>query len=95
MEAFKKPSLSILASRLATNLEQVHHYPTSCAIENHPKPILIKINVDGVMFYDMEKAEIGVIARDSRGNAIFANSLDERDVAQSESIEGLSILRGL
>lgn len=82
MEAFKKPSLSILASRLATNLEWVHHYPTSCAIENHPKLILKKINVDGAMFYnDMEKAEIGVIARDSRGKAICADSLDERDVA--------------
>lgn len=41
------------------------------------------------------KVRNGVIARDSRENAIFAASLAERDIAQSESIKALSILKGL
>lgn len=47
------------------------------------------------MFFNLYKIGVGVIVWDNKGKPIFAASLAEMHVCQSESIKALSILRGL
>lgn len=59
-----------------------------------PPPVdFLKLDVDGAMFFDQQKAGIGF--RDHKGKAVMATSMAERWVANPESIEALAILRSL
>lgn len=60
-----------------------------------PQVEFLKLNVDGAIFFNLEKTGIGIILQDSRGKPLFAASIDKILVAQPESIYALSILRGL
>lgn len=55
----------------------------------------VESNVDGALFFDLDRAGVGVIVQDERGKAIMAGSLAEMHVSQPKSIKTLSILIGL
>lgn len=54
-----------------------------------------KLNVDGALFSDFRMVGIGAIIRSSHGEVLFATSIKEQDVQDSEIIETLAILHGL
>lgn len=60
----------------------------------HPSTF-IKLNVDGALFFDLQKAGVGVIARNSHGSTILTASLLEANISQPKAIESTVILRGL
>lgn len=47
------------------------------------------------MFYDHQKVGDGVILRDSKGDLILAASILENEVHNLETVEALTILRGI
>lgn len=51
--------------------------------------------MDGAIFFNFKKTEIGAIVRDHRGKALFATRVAENAVAQPELIEAIAVLRGL
>lgn len=53
-----------------------------------------KLNIDLALFCDIKEAEVGVILKDSQGNAILAVSLLEKLVFDPKSIENLAIFWG-
>lgn len=60
-----------------------------------PQDGCYKLNVDGALFADLERAGVGFILRDARGKAILRASLCEEHVDNPITIEALAILRGL
>lgn len=55
----------------------------------------MKLNVEKIVFFDNNKAGIGVILRNAEGNTLFAASLAERGEREPKDIELLAIFRGL
>lgn len=55
----------------------------------------IKVNVDGSIFYDMNKVGIGLIIHASLGVTLQSLCCDETGIQESADIECLAILRGL
>ncbi|XP_042985441.1 uncharacterized protein LOC122314103 [Carya illinoinensis] len=63
---------------------------------NPPPPSgFLKLNVDGAMLYDQQKAGVGVILRDDKGEVLVACSKLEKEMISSEFIEATAMLRGL
>lgn len=56
---------------------------------------LLKLNLDGALFFNQQKARIGAILRDSIGNIIMTTSLLENVVVNPKTIKTVAILRGL
>lgn len=54
-----------------------------------------KLNVDGALFRHFCMVVIGAIIKNSHGGVLFAASIKEQDVQDSEIIENLAILYGL
>lgn len=54
-----------------------------------------KLNVNGAIFFNLQKAGIGAILRDNKGEPIMATSIKGEALFNPETIEGLAILRGL
>ncbi|XP_041016296.1 uncharacterized protein LOC121258801 [Juglans microcarpa x Juglans regia] len=67
--------------------------PTPCW--NVPPTSFFKLNVDGALFYDNQKAGVGAVVRDDHGQVIMAVSKTEPEVSKAESVELLAMLRGL
>lgn len=55
----------------------------------------LKLNVDGVIFFNLEKTDIGTIIQDGKRKSLFAASVVESNIELPESIEALTILRDL
>lgn len=51
--------------------------------------------MDGAIFFNQQKARIGIILRNNKGDIIMEASLIENDVSNLETIETWAILRGL
>lgn len=60
-----------------------------------PPNDLLKLNVDGAIFFDLWKTGVCVIIQDHEGKTFFVASLKEDEVVNQETIKALSILRGL
>lgn len=58
-------------------------------------PNFLKLNVDGIIFFYLQKARVGVIVRDPQGSTILVASLSEKNVHYPKAIESIVILRGL
>lgn len=54
-----------------------------------------KLNVDGVIFLELQKAGVGAIVRDHAGKVILAASILEENGANAKSIKAIAIPRGL
>ncbi|XXG86241.1 hypothetical protein AAC387_Pa11g1173 [Persea americana] len=66
------------------------------ALHWHPPPTgVVKLNVDGVIFENVQKAGVGAVLRDEKGNVIMALSKIETWVAKADDIEAVAALRGL
>lgn len=63
----------------------------SCCWRPPPEGFL-KLNVDGAMFFNLQKIGIGAILRNSNGDAIMVASILENDFPNLESIKSLTIL---
>ncbi|XP_042964633.1 uncharacterized protein LOC122298853 [Carya illinoinensis] len=77
-------------------------YKVSKCVENKqkelelPPPIgSLKLNVDDAIFHDQQRAGIGAILRDEKGEVLFATRKKENDVSDPIEIELLVILRGV
>lgn len=60
-----------------------------------PLPNFLKLNVNGIIFFYLQKARAGVIVRDPQGSTILIASLFEKNVHYPEAIESIVILQGL
>lgn len=55
----------------------------------------LKLNVNGAMFIDYCKADIGMVLRDEHNKFWFVASMEKHEVSDLEDIKLLEILRGL
>ncbi|KAF5468190.1 hypothetical protein F2P56_012365 [Juglans regia] len=62
---------------------------------NVPPTGFVKLNVDGALFYDYQKASVGAVVRDDHGQVIMAVSKSEPEVSEAEAVELIAMLRGL
>ncbi|KAF5475196.1 hypothetical protein F2P56_007026 [Juglans regia] len=62
---------------------------------NAPPTGFFKLNVDGVIFFDYQKAGVGVVVRDENGQVVMTVSKSEHEVIEAESVELLAMFRGL
>ncbi|XP_018829059.1 dirigent protein 5-like [Juglans regia] len=58
-----------------------------------PPQGVLKLNTDGAMFSNLQKAGIGVILKDASGMVVMAASKHEPEVEEPEAIELLAIFR--
>lgn len=86
LEAFKQATYISSSSLVSPNCRTNPAASSNQHSWEPPQVNFVKIDVDGAIFYDLEKARIGVIVRDRRGQAILAASLAKREVDKSESI---------
>ncbi|XP_042974874.1 uncharacterized protein LOC122306493 [Carya illinoinensis] len=64
----------------------------SCLMKNFKE---VKLNVDGVLFGDLNKAGLGLLLRDAARNVIMATSKAENDVESQKTVELLAVFREL
>ncbi|XP_042939414.1 uncharacterized protein LOC122274444 [Carya illinoinensis] len=55
----------------------------------------LKLNVDGAIFEDQDRADVGMLLRNDRGVVLFSASKKENGVTDPMEVELLAILRGL
>lgn len=61
-----------------------------------PPPIgSFKLNVDGALFFDIQKVCVGFICSDHERRVVLAASIAERNVREPETIEALTFSRSL
>lgn len=91
LEAFEK-AISILSNFQASPQQNVAQKQKVMKWE----PPLIgchKLNVNGALFFDLQKSSIGCVIRDHSGKLLLATSLAVRDAHDLGTIEALALLR--
>lgn len=86
-------------------LSMLRNFQGNCLLNNplqqegtkwEPPPIgSVKLNVDGVLFLDIQKVGIGFICLDHVGKVVLATSIVVGNVGEPETIEALAIFRSL
>lgn len=70
------------------------HTKRSCIVWTRPPKIVLKLNVNGTLFFDQQKTIIDMILRDHKETLCFLASIDVPSLHELEVIELLAILRG-
>lgn len=60
-----------------------------------PPENAFKLNTDGALFFDLNKAGLGIILRDHNGDIVLAGSGSETSILEPEHVEAAALLRGL
>ncbi|XP_041004026.1 uncharacterized protein LOC121249385 [Juglans microcarpa x Juglans regia] len=72
------------------------HYPMQkLGCWRAPPPGFCKLNVYAALFFNLQKAGVGAVLRDEKGNVLMAVSKSEHELHEPASVELLAMLRGL
>ncbi|XP_040989052.1 uncharacterized protein LOC121236684 [Juglans microcarpa x Juglans regia] len=84
------------AQKSFSELKQVPQSMVRAFYEWKPPPSnWLKLNVDGAVFDEINKAGVGLVLRDGKGNVMLAASKIEYEVSDAQAIELLAIFRAL
>lgn len=73
-----------------------HNQVKQVLIKWDPPPLdFLMLNIDGALFFDLQKVGIGCLLRDHQGQTIMATSLVDNFAMNLQSIEVVAILRSL